>query len=247
MELNESIELIEGLPVAYLKPLKTLVISDLHLGYEGQMSSSGTLIPSRNLRSITDFIEKAVMKTRAENLIVTGDIKNDFSDLKYYEKKEISEFIEFCRSIDLKLTLIKGNHDNYLDRIKNSYDINVVKEAVTEGDFYIAHGDELPRSEAKFYIIGHEHPSIVIYRYTGAREKLKAFLYGSLFNGSKLLVLPASSIFATGTDINEVGKNELLSPYLTKLGDVDEMNAICISENEDLNFGKIKDLRNITV
>jgi hypothetical protein len=247
MQITESIELLEGMPIAYIKPLNSLIISDTHLGYEGQMSMAGTLIPSRNLQFIEDIIRKAVIATGANRLIVTGDLKNDFSDLKYYERKEIGELIEFCNSISIKLLLIKGNHDNYLDRIKNTYDVEIIKDYLLEEGFYIAHGDELPKCEAEIYIIGHEHPSVIIYRYIGAGEKMKAFLYGNTKDGKKLLVLPACSIFAPGSNINEEKREELLSPFLKEMCDVDELNAICISEGENLNFGKIKDLRNIIV
>ena len=43
MQINESIDLLEGMPIAYIKPLNSLIISDTHLGYEGQMSAAGTL------------------------------------------------------------------------------------------------------------------------------------------------------------------------------------------------------------
>ncbi len=247
MQINESIELLEGMPIAYVKPLNSLIISDTHLGYEGQMSAAGTLIPSRNLQFIENIIRNAAMSTGADRIIVTGDLKNDFSDLKYYERKEIGELIEFCKNISIKLLLIKRNHDNYLDRIKNSYDVEIIKDYLLEKGFYIAHGDELPKCEADTYIIGHEHPSIIIYRFTGSGEKMKAFLYGDTNNGKKLLVLPACSIFAPGSNINEEKKEELLSPFLREMCDVNELNAICISEGENLNFGKIKDLRDIVV
>ncbi len=76
---------------------------------------------------------------------------------------------------------------------------------------------------------------------------MKSFLYGYTKDGSKLLVLPACSIFATGSNINEEKKDELLSPFLKEICDVDDLNAICISEGENLNFGKIRDLRDIIV
>ncbi|EFD93020.1 MAG: phosphoesterase [Candidatus Parvarchaeum acidophilus ARMAN-5] len=247
MIINESIELLEGIPMVYLKPLSALIISDTHLGYEGQMSSSGTLIPSRNLSFIKDMIEYGVMHTSAKRLIITGDLKNTFSDLEYYEKREILELIEFCSSRNLKISMIKGNHDNYLDRIKNMYDIDIIKEYIEEDNFYISHGDELPLIEADTYIIGHEHPSIVIYRQNGSKQKLKSFLWGETYNKKKILVIPAASIFATGTDINDTEKKDLLSPFLREFCDVNELNAICISEGENLNFGKIKYLRGIIV
>lgn len=247
MKINEYIDLLEGMPVVYVRPLNSIVISDPHLGYEGQMSSLGTLIPSKNLEFIKNIINKSSISTGADRLIITGDLKNDFSDLKQYERKEIGELIKFCESLGLGLSFVKGNHDNYLDRIKSTYNVEIFKDYMCEKGFYIAHGDELPALDADFYLIGHEHPSIVIYRYTGSKEKMKAFLYGDTYNKKKLLVLPAASIFATGTDINETEKKDLLSPYLRDFCDVDQLNAICISQEENLNFGRVKDLRNIIV
>ena len=65
----------------------------------------------------------------------------------------------------------------------------------------------------KNIILAHEHPAIGLYTEIGVKEKLKCFLYGKA-NDKNIVVIPAFSYFAQGSDVNLIPKNELLSPML---------------------------------
>ncbi len=75
-------------------------------------------------------------------------------------------------------------------------------------------------------------------------EKLKCFLYGT-YKGKKLLVMPAINYFASGTAINLEPEENLLSPIF-KYVDVDNMHAIAIGYGSTIDFGRIKDLKEIS-
>ncbi len=59
---------------------------------------------------------------KAKQIIVVGDIKNDFSTVGDDEFNELYEIIQLCKRKKVELVLIKGNHDNFIDRYKEPFE-----------------------------------------------------------------------------------------------------------------------------
>ncbi|MDE1824745.1 MAG: metallophosphoesterase, partial [Candidatus Micrarchaeota archaeon] len=242
--IANGIEALEGLPVLYIEELSAIVCSDLHLGYEGVMADRGTFLPKVNLRNIKKTIKKAIEMTNAERIIIDGDIKNEFSNVHVEEFNEFYEFTKFLRE-ELKLKqidLIKGNHDNFIDRYEKSSNIKLYRQEASMNGFLFFHGEELPHDkEARFLVMGHLHPAIGVYNKLGIKEKLKCFLYGKMEDGREIVILPAMNYFAEGVDVamRDLGEN---SPIFAKMLDVGGMEAICIGEDELLDFGKVSEI-----
>jgi len=247
MMLNKDVELLDGLPIAYIRSLDALVLSDLHLGYESHMAKKGVFIPKANLKKILGELEVALRIKKARRIIVVGDIKNDFSTVGDDEFNELYEIIQLCKKKKVELTLIKGNHDNFIDRYKEPFRIGVFSnEARIEGYLFF-HGDKVPKitgNKPRMLISGHEHPSIGIVKSIGRTEKLRCFLSGT-YKGIDLLILPAISYFAVGSDINLQSNKHLLSPIFRNI-DVDSMHAIALGYGSTIDFGSIGDLRRIS-
>ena len=68
MILEKNIEILEGLPVIYIKSLSAIVCSDLHLGYEGVVAERGTFLPKTNLNHILSILELAKKKEQTQHL-----------------------------------------------------------------------------------------------------------------------------------------------------------------------------------
>ncbi len=245
MRLNKDVELIEGLPLAYIKSLRAIVASDLHLGYESHMAKNGVFLPKVNLKKILSEFEKGVEGRKVEKIIIVGDIKNDFSNVEIDEFNELYEIIKFCKEHGIELILIKGNHDNFIDRYKESFKIKIYSDHAAIGDYLFAHGDKLPEISGKptMLITGHEHPAIGIVNSIGRTEKLRCFLSGR-YDKVDLLVFPAVSYFASGSDINIAPKEHLLSPILKQI-DIDKMHAIAFGYGSTIDFGTIAQLRKL--
>lgn len=246
MMLDKDVELVDGLAMAHIKGLDAIVVSDLHLGYESHMAKSGIFIPKANLKKIIRDFGKGLGKTKAGRIIVVGDIKNDFSGVGQDEFNELHEIIKFCREKEVKLTLIKGNHDNFIDRYKEPFGLETHADQAEIGDYIFFHGDKLPRINEKkpgMLVSGHEHPSIGIVNGAGRKERLRCFLFGE-YSGIGLLVLPAISYFATGSDVNLQPKERLLSPALRKM-DIEKAHAIAIGYGSTIDFGTIGNLRKL--
>jgi len=243
MMVTRDIELLDGLPIIHMKSLNALVIADLHLGYEGVMAKKGALLPKVNLNKIIEMLTKALEVTRANKIIVDGDIKNEFSTVDQEEFNELYDFVQFCKEQKVSLILIKGNHDNFVERYKEPFKLTVYRQEAKISKYLFFHGEELPRDTkgVKMLIMGHEHPAIGVYNTAGTKEKLSSFLYGS-YRRIPLLVLPSMNYYAAGTDINIQPKSTLLSPVLKEIN-VDNMKAIAVGYGSTIDFGAIGKLR----
>ncbi|MGC8479793.1 MAG: metallophosphoesterase [Candidatus Micrarchaeia archaeon] len=237
-------EIIEGLPVIYIKSISSIVCSDLHLGYEGVLADRGTFLPKTNLMNILKILKKAISNHKPKKLIITGDIKNDFSKVHLEELNEYSSFINAVIN-ELKINdirIIKGNHDNFLDSLKKDNVIIYSKQAKI-GKYLFIHGSELPTDKrANFIIMGHIHPSILLFTDSGKKEKLQCFLICRNLQHQSLIVLPAMSYFAEGMSIN-IESVERMAPIFQKIFNVNDSQVICIGEGETLNFGKLEYLK----
>jgi putative SbcD/Mre11-related phosphoesterase len=250
MEWGEDLEMLEGLPVLYIKGMKALVVADLHLGYEGGMAKEGAAIPKANLKSVMETLGKALEGRTVERLIVVGDIKNDFSNFNAEELNELGEIARALKKKGVSIDLVKGNHDNFIDRYSQALGIAVHSGEFVLNGYLFAHGDrQLKKAESgvSTIIIGHEHPSIGIRSRVGTIERLRCFLSGKIAYGGRktdLIVLPAVGYFETGSDINLHGKGRIMSPVLKK-ADLDRMEAIAVGHGSTLGFGRIGDLRTL--
>ncbi|MGC8647773.1 MAG: metallophosphoesterase [Candidatus Micrarchaeia archaeon] len=245
MELTKDVELLEGMPVAYIKSLGAIVVADLHLGYEAYLAKSGIFAPKANLKKILEVLSKALEMTKASTLIIDGDIKNEFSTVEPEEFNELYDLISFARDRKIALQLIKGNHDNFVERYKEPFKLNVYRQQAFIGKYLFFHGEEMPRMSEKekpsMMIMGHEHPTVGITDNIGRREKLRCFLFGN-FKSVPLLVLPAISFYASGTDLLLEPPERLLSPIF-KYVNIDSMHAIAIGYGSTIDFGKVGKLK----
>lgn len=246
MKLWGEIEILEPWPAIHISKIDAIAIADLHLGYEGIMAEQGIFVPKVQFEKEMEILKEIVKKQRASRFIICGDIKHEFSETSYHEFVEVTDLFKFLRENLREVIAIKGNHDNYLIRVTRRHDIALYDE-LELGDFYFMHGHEVPKglttTKAKYVIMAHEHPAIVLYDEVGGKEKLDCFLYGD-FDDKKLLVLPAFSTLAEGSQINVIPKEELLSPILRDLVDIDELKVVGIApEIGCLEFPKLGKLR----
>lgn len=188
---------ISDLYCAYLSDISTVVISDLHLGFEEEMNLHGLFLPRLQLSHVQETVGKILDRYQPQHLIINGDFKHEFSRNLPQEWDDIIEFIDkFSNQVDMKF--IRGNHDNYLISVLKKRDLELLETFETER-YHIFHGDkDLPLE--KFTILGHEHPSLVLRDRVGGIFKIPAFVYNK---EQKVLITPAMSFFSSGSDVIE--------------------------------------------
>ncbi len=189
----------------YIEEHYTAVMADFHLGYEDVMAQKGLFLPKLQYPYIRELLERIVEKYEPKRFIIDGDLKHEFSRNMPQEWREIEEIVDFLAS-GRELIVIRGNHDNFLRSILKRKGISL-REHYSLGKFLFAHGHRpMELREDRILIIGHEHPSVTLRDEVAATYKLPCFLYST-----RLIVLPAVSLYAAGTDIT---KNEFISPIL---------------------------------
>ncbi|MBI4451808.1 metallophosphoesterase [Candidatus Woesearchaeota archaeon] len=220
----------------------TLVIADIHIGYEEVLNRQGILVPRTQFEEMAKRFEKIIKShkyKKIDRIIVNGDLKHEFGTISEQEWRNALKFLDLLAKYCKEIILIKGNHDTILGPIANKRNVKVLGSVVV-GKFLITHGDKIPDKgllkKASTIIIGHEHPAISLKE--GARvEKYKCFLKGK-YKGKNLIVQPSFNTLIEGTDIL---RDEMLSPFLEQNLDSFEVYAV---EDKVYDFGKLGNLRN---
>ena len=222
-----------------LKIKDTLLISDLHFGYESTLNKQGLMLPQIQFDKIVHSIESIQEKANAKNIILNGDIKHNFGKIDKQEWKEVLSFIDYLSDSFINIEVIKGNHDNFTQYILDKRDL-LLKDHVILDNYYITHGHKIPKEIPKnieTIIIGHEHPCISIRN--GQRvEKIKTYLKGS-WNEYNLIVIPSFTHISYGSDILH---EKTISPFIK---DISNFEVIAIEKDEIYPFGCVQDLLSI--
>ncbi len=231
MQISPGIEIIHA--ALWLSKEKTLIINDLHIGYEEALHRKGILVPKFQLQEIIKEMEQILTQVKPQKIIINGDLKHEFGTVLQQEWNEVLQFLDFCLQHCPEVIIIKGNHDPIIKPIAEKRGILVLTEYQV-GDTLIVHGDKLIETKAKRIIIGHEHPAITISE-GSKKEKYKCFLKGK-WKGKELIAVPSFNPLLEGTDVL---KEELLSPFLEK---VKNFQVYVVSKAEVFAFGKVKDI-----
>lgn len=224
----------------WLEKEKTLIIGDLHLGYEEMLNRQGVMMPRINFEEIKERLEKILEKAKPEKIIVNGDLKHEFGTISQQEWKEVLDIIEFLQAHCKQLVLVRGNHDTILGPIALLKRIEIKKEGffLEKSKVFVTHGHEIFRGKefenAKTIVIGNEHPAVSLSEGT-KKETYKCFLKGK-FEGKELIAMPSFSSIAYGTDVLQ---GERVSPFLPE--DLSEFELWAV-EDKVYYFGKIKNI-----
>lgn len=232
MEIK-GFQTIEGIPGIYHPDMDLLVISDLHLGLEGSMTSQGSYVPKFNFEEVIEDIEKARSQTKASRVILNGDLKNEFKRSSYSEKQEIKNLLQHLKRRFEEVIIVEGNHDKFIEKTVEDEGLEIRNHFLEKGVLFV-HGDERPEDflediEYDTLVIGHEHPALSLEDDIGISEKIDCILYGETDLGKNLIVLPAFSEISNGTNINEIPSHKLLSPILKQDVNKKELKAVAVS------------------
>jgi len=240
MIIFEGIETINGFPAVYLKDLNAIAIADLHLGYELALAEQGIFIPQVQLKEILKDLSGIFKLVKPRKLIIVGDVKHEFGEASFQEWREVKKLVAYLKKKVEEIILVRGNHDNYLLNITSKLGIEVFDPFYLEKGVCFVHGHkkvELP--QFKILIIAHEHPSLVL-KEGYDRVKIPCLLYGRMKSGKNFICLPAFSSWASGTNVNVVSREELLSPILKE--DVEFEKLIPVGLDKEVGALKFPEL-----
>ena len=78
----------------YIKKYKTLIIADVHLGYEESLNQRGVLIPKIQFKDTYERIDNILKNKETETVVVTGDLKHEFGVINNTEWNNILKIID---------------------------------------------------------------------------------------------------------------------------------------------------------
>src|SRR5256885_14116384 len=98
-----------------LREERALVISDLHLGFEGALAEQGVSIPRFQRRVILERLRKMLDDAKAGKGVIAGDFKHEFSKNLVDEWVEVKQVLRFLKHRGNPGPR-RGNHSNYCAR-----------------------------------------------------------------------------------------------------------------------------------
>ena len=156
--LEEPALLIEG-------EERTLVIADLHLGFEQEFLAKGIGIPSQT-KKVLSKVKAILSKHKPSRLIFLGDVKHEVAQIPIYEWRELPEFFEELLGLT-RVEVVPGNHDGNLEALlPRGVVLHRVEGIMVEGKkrtVYLTHGHAWPSAEAlkaSFLVMAHQHPTV---------------------------------------------------------------------------------------
>ena len=236
---------IEPYPALLLqqKKQRTVIIADLHLGWEVAFAEKGIHVPSQMpklLQKLTEIIEQ----TKPQALLLLGDIKHTITKTATEEWRDIPDFFEPLTKKVQSIKIIQGNHDGNLEPLlPETVEILPATGTMINGTGFF-HGHTWPALEllkCQTLVMGHVHPVVMFQDPLGYRITkqvwVKANINGVLLKKSlqryynvkrplyqpvkltQCIIMPSFNDFLGGRPINRKTKAQharcqTLSPLL---------------------------------
>lgn len=190
----------------WLERERVLVVADLHLGYAWAHRLDGNLLPIGERDDTVERLEALVESYSPGELVLLGDIVHRAVPVAALKANLCELFERLAQRVTLRL--VAGNHDAKLATLLSTCGLRADLTAeVRAGPHLLVHGDGLDETRAAAELeaaqarggrvfIGHEHPAISISDGVTSGAKCPCFLVGR-----ELLVLPAFSKWAAGTNV----------------------------------------------
>ena len=175
----------------FIPEVKTLVVSDLHIGKTAYFRKKGIALPFsekdktiENLKLLIEKLKILIEKQKPAVILFLGDLFHSFDE-------SIIPQLEDCLSDfpEIQTILVKGNHDVFPERVYQN-----LKLTITETWYYknlmFSHEPMETIEEGKYNIAGHIHPAV---RVTGkGRQSMRLPCF---YFGISLAMMPAFGYF----------------------------------------------------
>ncbi len=140
---------------------KTLIIADLHLGWEINLAQKGIYIPSQ-MQKILQKLLKLLDLTKPDTLIFLGDIKDTIAKAETGEWQDVPEFFEAITRKVSDVQIIRGNHDGNLEPLLPPTVKIHQSTGIVLDDTGLFHGHTWPAKNllnCSTLAMGHVHPT----------------------------------------------------------------------------------------
>lgn len=158
---------------------KTVVIADLHIGWELALSQQGIHVTAQ-MPKLLKKLKKIVSQYKPQKLLILGDVKHTVATAKMGEWKHVPEFFNQLRRTEIEeIQVIRGNHDGNLTPLLPE-NIGILSgTGVIEGKVGLFHGHRWPSPsllECETLMMGHVHPVVAFRDPAGFRIRRQVWV-----------------------------------------------------------------------
>jgi hypothetical protein len=176
-------------PAALLRTEKTrtLVIADLHLGWEIALSEKGIHVPSQTSKLLRR-LQSLVAMFKPERLLILGDVKYTVATAEMSEWHDVPDFFSGLEKQVREISVIRGNHDGNLEPLLPESVKLLPATGVVMDDTGFFHGHKWPTPsllQCKTLVMGHVHPVVAFRDPAGFRITRQVWVKADC-NGRKL-------------------------------------------------------------
>lgn len=246
------------------KPVKTLAVADLHLGFEEELRSKGIKVPLQSPKIIQE-LSNLISQTEAKKLVVVGDLKHAVPGPSLLEFEIIPRLLKPLKKVCDEIVVVPGNHDGKIGKVLHgTAEVKPAKGFVVEEERVgFTHGHVKPDKsvlQMDVVVMGHLHPVLKIgtgvaaarmgvwLKLKGDRRKAAEVLYkqeaGNLEGEITLLVMPSFNKILQGRSVTELSESTIVrGPLLrTRAFNLSEADVFGI---DGTYLGTLKELREV--
>jgi putative SbcD/Mre11-related phosphoesterase len=217
----------------YLPGADTLVCADLHAGRD---AASNVELPVGEHEDLTRRFEALLDLYAPAEVVIAGDLLHSFDRIPAGASTTVRTISGLTSDRGCDIVVAPGNHDTMLSEL---WDGSIEAEyRLADESTVVTHGHVPPDRDAELFVVGHDHPTIVI---EGVRRP--CYLYGrEQYEGASVLMLPSFSKLPAGIVINELSASEFQSPMIT---DCKGLEPIVYDDENDTTheFPPLRELR----
>jgi len=190
----------------------TLVLADTHFG---KGAASTVEFPMGAGEDCVDRLAALLDHFEPAEVVLAGDVFHSFDYVPDTAERALTDLSRTVREAGARLVVVRGNHDTMLDAAYAGDIVDEYELDAGEGTTVVCHGHEEPETDADRYVVGHDHPAIVI-----EGQKRPCFLVGNgAYRRSDVVVLPPFNRLVEGLSVNgRLGTaRPELSPLVTRV------------------------------
>jgi putative SbcD/Mre11-related phosphoesterase len=151
-------------PAALVKTQKTrtMVIADLHIGWEMALSEKGIHVPTQTPK-LLQKLKNIISTYKPEKLLVLGDVKHTIASAEMGEWHDIPEFFNEVKKQIPEILVIRGNHDGNLEPLLPENIKILPTTGMIMNDVGFFHGHRWPSPallKCKTLVMAHVHPVV---------------------------------------------------------------------------------------
>jgi len=140
---------------------KSLVITDLHIGFESELGRRKIIVgKNTTISQTTNEVNEIIEKENPDSLILLGDIKSNVQNITNNEWNDVPYFFKNINQ-NLETILVPGNHDGNIEKLIPKNITLTSPNGIIIDDVLLTHGHAMPKSNFSNItkiIMGHIHP-----------------------------------------------------------------------------------------